>query len=58
MHDIVIAVLLSALKVYDFKPDDWCGYVQGAFLYLQNGTWNIAYSVPDVKNRPRTELFV
>ena len=54
----MIAVLLSALKVYDFKPDDWCGYVQGAFLYLQNGTWNIAYCVPDVKNRPRTELFV
>lgn len=57
-HDIVIVALLSFLKVYEFKQDDWCGYIQGAFLYQQNGEWNIAYTVPDAKNRPTTQLFV
>ena len=57
-HDIVIVALLSALRVYEFKQDDWCGYVQGAFLYQQNGIWNIAYCVPDTSNRTKTELFV
>ena len=57
-HDIVIVALLSFLKVYEFKQDDWCGYVQGAFLYQQNGTWTIAYCVPDKLDRPLTKLFV
>ena len=57
-HDIVAVALLSSLHVYEFKPDDWCGYVQGAFLYQQNGMWNIAYCVPDTSNRPATKLFV
>lgn len=57
-HDIVVVALLSYLQVYEFKPDDWCGYIQGAFLYQQNGNWNIAYCVPDKLNRPLTKLFV
>ncbi len=57
-HDIVAVALLSYFKVWKFTPEDWCGYVQGAFLYLQNGIWNIAYCVPDKTNRPVTQLFV
>lgn len=57
-HDIVVVALLSSLQVYEFKQDDWCGYVQGAFLYQQNSTWNIAYCVPDAKNRQKCQLFV
>ena len=57
-HDIVIVALLSCFKAWNFSPDDWCGYVQGAFLYRQNGVWNIAYCVPDKQNRPQTPLFV
>ena len=57
-HDIVVVALLSFFQVYEFKQDDWCGYIQGAFLYQQNGNWNIAYCVPDKLNRPLTKLFV
>ena len=57
-HDIVVVALLSFFKAYEFKQDDWCGYIQGAFLYQQNGIWNIAYCVPDKLNRPLTKLFV
>lgn len=57
-HDIVIVALLSFFRVYEFKQDDWCGYIQGAFLYQQNGTWNIAYCAPDTNNRPVAKLFV
>lgn len=57
-HDIVVVALLSFYKVYKFTQNDWCGYVQGVFLYLQNGNWNIAYCVPDAKNRPINQLFV
>ena len=57
-HDIVVVALLSFFKVWKFTPEDWCGYVQGAFLYRQNGTWKIAYCVPDKQNRPQTPLFV
>ena len=57
-HDIVVVALLSFYKVYKFIQSDWCGYVQGAFLYQQNSTWNIAYCVPDAKNRHKCQLFV
>ena len=57
-HDIVIVALLSFFKVYNFTPEDWCGYIQGAFLYRQNGTWNIAYAVPDKSKREPYSLFV
>ena len=57
-HDIVVVALLSFFNVWKFAPEDWCGYVQGAFLYRQNGSWNIAYCVPDKQNRPQTPLFV
>ena len=57
-HDIVVVALLSFFNVWKFTPEDWCGYVQGAFLYRQNGSWNIAYCVPDKQNRPQTPLFV
>ena len=57
-HDIVVVALLSFFNVWKFTPEDWCGYVQGAFLYRQNGSWNIAYCVPDKRNRPQTPLFV
>ena len=57
-HDIVIVALLSFFKVYNFTPEDWCGYVQGAFLYRQNGVWNIAYAVPDKSKREACSLFV
>lgn len=57
-HDIVVVALLSFFKAWSFTAEDWCGYVQGAFLYRQNGDWNIAYCVPDKLNRPQTPLFV
>ena len=57
-HDIVVVALLSFFKGYEFKQDDWCGYIQGAFLYQQNGIWNIAYTVPDETTRQKAQLFV
>lgn len=57
-HDVVAAPLLLSLKVYDFTQKDWCGYVQGAFLWQKDDRWTIAYAVPDKENRPLTELFV
>ena len=57
-HDIVVVALLSFYKVYEFKQEDWCGYIHGAFLYLKQGVWNIAYTVPDAEKRQLTQLFV
>lgn len=57
-HDIVLVALLSFFKVYKFTPEDWCGYIQGAFLYRQNEVWNIAYAVPDKSKRKPCSLFV
>lgn len=57
-HDIVVVALLSFLNVYTFTPNDWCGYVQGAFLYKENGLWTITYTVPDLTRRLPCPLFV
>ena len=58
-HDIVIIALLSFFQVYPFCADDWCGYVQGAFLYLDDsGEWTICYTVPDRETRKECKLFV
>jgi len=57
-HDIVLVALLKSLKVYNFVQDDWCGYIQGAFLCRKNGSWSIAYVVPDKSNRKKHTLFV
>lgn len=58
-HDIILIALLSFYKVYPFREDDWCGYVQGAFFYQdQAGKWTIAYAVPDKDNRTKCKLFV
>ena len=57
-HDIVAVALLNHFQVYSFVPEDWCGYIQGVFLYRENGSWNIAYIVPDKENRPQTTFFV
>ena len=58
-HDIILIALLSAFKVYPFTQEDWCGYVQGAFLAQDGkGTWTIYYTVPDIEKRQRCRLFV
>ena len=57
-HDIVVVALLSFFQVYEFKQDDWCGYIQGAFMYCQDGEWTLAYAVPDSANRIKAQLFV
>lgn len=58
-HDIILIALLTFYKVYPFREDDWCGYVQGAFFYQdQAGKWTIAYAVPDKDDRPKCKLFV
>ena len=58
-HDIILIALLTYFKVYPFREDDWCGYVQGAFFHQdQAGKWTIAYAVPDKDNRPKCKLFV
>jgi hypothetical protein len=58
-HDIIAVALLNFYKVYDFTPSDWCGYVQGAFLYSdRNGQWTICYTVPDKAARKECRLFV
>ena len=58
-HDIVLVSLLSCFKVYPFTQEDWCGYIQGAFLYQDSGkNWTIAYTVPDTEKREKCQLFV
>ena len=58
-HDILLIALLTYFKVYPFREDDWCGYVQGAFFYQdKTGVWTISYAVPDKNNRPQCKLFV
>ena len=58
-HDIVIVSLLAPLKVYPFRPADWCGYVQGAALFRSpDGNWSIYYTVPDLASRKETALFI
>ena len=58
-HDIVAVSLLLPFKVYDFRQHDWCGYVQGAFLFLDDcGNWNLAYTVADTQNREKYQLFI
>ena len=58
-HDIVLIALLSYVRVYPFCEKDWCGYVQGAFLYSDaRGQWTICYTVPDKVTRKACQLFV
>lgn len=59
-HDVIIAALLLHFKVYPFElKHDWCGYVQGAFLYQdKSGVWTISYAVPDRDNRELYQLFI
>ena len=57
-HDIVVTSLLIPLQVYPFVPDDWCGYIHGAALFLQNGKWQAAYTAPEGENRRRCAFFV
>ncbi len=57
-HDIVVVALLSFYKVYNFTQNDWCGYIQGVFLYKQEEQWHIAYTVPDKNDRKLNQLFV
>lgn len=57
-HDIVCASLMLPLKIYPFKMDDWCGYIQGASLFLNRGKWHIFYTVPDAEKREKYALFV
>lgn len=58
-HDIIAVSLMLPHKVYDFQQDDWCGYVQGAFLFLdENEVWNLAYTLADKQNRKKYQLFI
>ena len=58
-HDIVIVALLQTLKVRQFQQDDWCGYIQGAFLSLNHdNNWQIHYAVPDKEKRQKYALFI
>ena len=58
-HDILLIALLSYFRVYPFYEEDWCGYIQGAFLYSdRNGQWTICYTVPDKSARKECRLFV
>ena len=58
-HDIVIVALLHTLGVHKFVQDDWCGYVQGAFLAQDNqGNWQVYYAVPDKENHQKYTLFI
>ena len=58
-HDIIVSALLTFFDVYPLDPArDWCGYVQGAFLYRQNGVWHIAYIVPEPEKREIFQLYV
>ena len=57
-HDIICASLLLPQKVYPFKLDDWCGYIQGAALLITDGTCHLYYIVPSAENRQKSALFV
>ncbi|MBR2435562.1 MAG: phosphoglycerate mutase family protein [Lentisphaeria bacterium] len=58
-HDIILVSLMTWFKVYPFVLDDWCGYLQGAFLTQNdNGDWTIRYAVPDLEKREPYQLFV
>lgn len=58
-HDIIIVALLSTLKVYKFAINDWCNYVQGAFLsQSQDGSWTVYYAVPNINDRKLFSFFV
>lgn len=58
-HDIIIVTLLHALNVHTFVPEDWFGYVHGAFLAQESdGSWQIYYAVPDKDNRKKYTLFI
>ena len=57
-HDIICASLLLPQKVYPFKLDDWCGYIQGAALLLINGVWHLHYIVPNLSQRQTYALFI
>ena len=58
-HDIIVVSLLLPHRVYGFQQDDWCGYVQGAFLFLdENDVWNLAYTLADTQNRKKYQLFI
>ena len=57
-HDIICVSLLIPLKVYPFKLDDWCGYIQGAALLLIDGVWHLHYIVPDLSQKQPSSLFI
>jgi hypothetical protein len=57
-HDIICASLLLPQKVYPFKLDDWCGYIQGGALLLSGETCHLYYIVPSVENRKKSALFI
>lgn len=58
-HDNIAVTLMMPLDVYPFKPDDWCGYIQGAALFCSpEGEWSIFYTVPDTGNREPAHFFV
>lgn len=58
-HDIILMTLLLHYEVYAFHEEDWCGYVQGAFLHQDmEGNWTLSYTVPDKENRKKHRLFV
>lgn len=57
-HDIICASLLLPQKVYPFKLDDWCGYIQGAALLITDDTCHLHYIVPSAEERQKSALFV
>ena len=57
-HDIICAALLLPQKVYPFKLDDWCGYIQGAALLITDDTCHLHYIVPSAEERQKSALFV
>ena len=57
-HDIVCVSLLLPRRVYPFKLDDWCGYIQGGALLCSKGQWQLHYIVPDAADRKQHALFV
>lgn len=57
-HDIICVSLLIPYKVYPFKLDDWCGYIQGAALLLIDGIWHLHYIVPDLSQKQSYSLFI
>ena len=57
-HDIICASLLLPQKVYPFKLDDWCGYIQGGALLFSGDACCLHYIVPSVEKRQKSALFV